>query len=649
MSRPNWIGQSMGGRYQIEALLGQGGMSAVYRGTDPNLHRTVAIKLIHSHLTGDPEFLRRFEAEAAAVAQLRHSNIIQVYDFNHDDDVYYMVLEFVPGETLHARLRRAGDQGLPLEEALEITAGVADAVDYAHKRGLIHRDIKPANIMLSTQGQPILMDFGIAKILGGAQHTATGAVVGTASYISPEQVLGQRPTERSDIYSLGVTLFEMVAGRPPFEADSAMSLMMKHVNEMPPDCRTIKPAIPADVVAIVDRALAKDPAHRYASAALMASALRDVAGRLRAGRMLESPATLIDEAPPVERPRTSAQPARPVAAPLPPKLETGTSADVAPAGRRGFPRWALVVLPIIAILCLALGASGGLALMTSLRTALVPATPTVSAATVAPTQPGETQLPPATEAQAPTTDTPPAAPTATAPAAATVPPNMLLLPAGAFQMGSAAGAADEQPVHAVKLDAFFIDTFEVTNARYQACLNDGGCTALRQNGSETRGAYFANPEFNEFPVVSPTWDQARAYCLWDGGKRLPTEAEWEYAATGGDGRRFPWGNDFDANLVPSSAPDTVAIGSFPGNASPFGPLDMAGNVLEWVADVYDSNFYAESPEVNPQGPGAGADRVLRGGSFGTTNGAVYTTTRRFHLAPNTSEVDVGFRCALAAP
>ena len=174
MSRPNWIGQTLGGRYKIDALLGQGGMSAVYRGEDPNLRRTVAIKLIHSHLTGDPEFVRRFEAEAAAVAQLRHPNIIQVYDFNHDEDTYYMVLEFLPGDTLQNRLRSAG-HGLPLEEALEIAAGVADAVDYAHKRGLIHRDIKPANVMLNPQGQPVLMDFGIAKIMGGAQHTATGA------------------------------------------------------------------------------------------------------------------------------------------------------------------------------------------------------------------------------------------------------------------------------------------------------------------------------------------------------------------------------------------------------------------------------------------------------------------------------------------
>ncbi len=284
MSRPNWIGQTLGGRYKIESLLGQGGMSAVYQGTDPNLRRTVAIKLIHGHLTGDPEFVRRFETEAAAVAQLRHPNIIQVYDFNHDDGTYYMVLEYLPGETLHSRLRRLGQSGqaLPAPEALAIATSIAEAIDYAHKRGLLHRDIKPANIMLNPSGDAVLMDFGVAKILGGASHTATGAVVGTAQYISPEQVLGQQPTERSDIYSLGVTLFEMIVGRAPFEADSAMTLMLKHVNEPVPNIKDLKPETPAGLVAVVERAMAKYPAQRYQSAGEMAQALRAVQRALEA-------------------------------------------------------------------------------------------------------------------------------------------------------------------------------------------------------------------------------------------------------------------------------------------------------------------------------------------------------------------------------
>jgi serine/threonine-protein kinase len=655
MSRPNWVGQTLGGRYKIDAVLGQGGMSAVYRGEDPNLHRTVAIKLIHSHLTGDPEFVRRFEAEAAAVAQLRHPNIIQVYDFNHDDDTYYMVLEYLPGETLQARLRREAraGKGLPAPEALEIAAAVADAVEYAHRRGLIHRDIKPANIMLDDQGRPTLMDFGIAKIMGGAQHTATGAVVGTATYISPEQVLGQRPTERSDIYSLGVTLYEMVAGRPPFEADSAMTLMMKHVNELPPDLRTLSPNTPPDVVAAIDKALAKDPALRYQSAAAMATALRAVADRLRTGqtdlghaRPLDERPTVADKSAPMAMPPIGRQQplqSRIERAPAPARLEPAPTAGA----RRGLPMWALVGLPLVAVLCLAVAALGTMAVMASLRPTATPAQTQPAAATEAPTQIAATGVAPTVPLP---TDTPPAEATAapTEPGVP-VPAGMVLAPAGTFQMGSSSGAADEQPVHTVTLDAFFIDQFEVTNARYQACVDAGACTAPQRTRSETRSQYFGNPDFVQFPVIQVTWDQAQVFCNFDGGKRLPTEAEWEYAATGGDGRRFPFGNTFDSHLVPVNSADTVVVNSFPLNASPFGAVDMAGNVLEWVADVYDSEFYAEAPEVNPQGPASGSERVLRGGSFGAQDAAVYTTTRRYHKVATQTDVDIGFRCALSAP
>jgi eukaryotic-like serine/threonine-protein kinase len=240
------------------------------------LKRVVAIKMIHAHLSDQHDFVRRFEEEAAAVAQLRHSNIVQVYDFNHDEGMYYIVLEFVPGETLQDRLKRLNKSGrsIPIEDGLRYMAQVCDAVDYAHERGMIHRDIKPANIMLSVYQTAVLMDFGIAKMMGGQQHTATGAVVGTAMYMSPEQIQGERLDERTDIYSLGVTLFEMIGGRPPFEADSAMTLMMMHINDPIPDIRQLKPDVPEDVVAILNMALAKKRANRYSSAAAMEQDLR---------------------------------------------------------------------------------------------------------------------------------------------------------------------------------------------------------------------------------------------------------------------------------------------------------------------------------------------------------------------------------------
>jgi len=275
MAHDRWIGQVLGGRYQIEQLLGQGGMSAVYKARDPNLQRTVAIKLIHPHLSDNEEFVRRFESEATSIARLRHPNIVQVYDFNHEGDLYFMVLEFVAGETLQSRIKRlnAGGRYLPLRDVLHFTMDVCKAADYAHQRGLIHRDIKPANVMLDVTGNAILMDFGIARMLGGQQHTATGAVLGTALYMSPEQIQGLHPDARSDIYSIGVMLFEALGGRPPFEADSVMTLMMMHLNDPVPDLSKLNPDIPEGVKVIVNCALEKDRNNRFQSCSEMAAAL----------------------------------------------------------------------------------------------------------------------------------------------------------------------------------------------------------------------------------------------------------------------------------------------------------------------------------------------------------------------------------------
>jgi serine/threonine protein kinase len=276
MMTTGWEGKVLGGRYEIGELLGQGGMSSVYKANDPNLRRSVAIKLIHPHLSNNPEFVRRFEEEAASVARLRHPNIIQVYDFNTDSSVYYMVMEYLAGETLGARLKRLNATGrsLLLKDSLKYTADICKAAGYAHQRGMIHRDIKPANVMLDVHGNAILMDFGIARILGGQQHTATGAVLGTALYMAPEQIQGLHPDARADIYSIGVLLFESLSGHPPFEADSAMTLMMMHLNDPVPDLDQFRPGIPEHVKQIVNQALEKDRAHRYQSGEEMEAALQ---------------------------------------------------------------------------------------------------------------------------------------------------------------------------------------------------------------------------------------------------------------------------------------------------------------------------------------------------------------------------------------
>lgn len=302
---PSWIGRKLGGRYEIEEILGHGGMSTVFRATDPNLKRKVAVKLIHPHLTDNPEFINRFEQEAAAIAQLRHNNIVQVHDFNVETGIYYMVMEYIAGETLGEKLQKLTDahMHLPINEIITILAKVCDAVNYAHERRMIHRDLKPSNVMINLLGEPILMDFGIAKIIGGRSHTATGAAMGTASYMSPEQVRGDKSDHRTDIYSLGIMLYEMLSGELPFQGDSTFQVMLKHVNEPLPDIRQFDMNTPLSLITILERALAKEPRERYQSAKEMGTVLNTAGLQLHgtvsdtlAGRYLDRLAILWQQA-----------------------------------------------------------------------------------------------------------------------------------------------------------------------------------------------------------------------------------------------------------------------------------------------------------------------------------------------------------------
>ena len=275
----SWIGQTLGERYQIESLLGRGGMSSVYRASDQNLKRAVAVKIIHPHLTKKPEFVQQFEQEATAVAQLRHQNIVRVYDFKRDQGIYYMVLEYIPGETLAEKLAalNQADMRLPLTEGVRIAINLCDAVDYAHQRRMIHRDIKPQNIMLNLLNEPILMDFGITKLVGqDVNNLGDEAALGSALYMSPEQVKGDPIDYRSDVYSLGIVLFEMLSGHPPFRGRSTKDILRQQVEAKLPDLHQINPNIPQTLIAIVERALEKQPERRYSNAGDMTTALQSV-------------------------------------------------------------------------------------------------------------------------------------------------------------------------------------------------------------------------------------------------------------------------------------------------------------------------------------------------------------------------------------
>ena len=268
------------GKYHIMDLLGRGGMAEVYRAYQSGLDRFVAVKVLHGHLADDKDFVGRFEREAAAVARLRHPNIVQVYDFDVEGDRYYMVMEFIEGPTLRTELkeRSVGGQTFTFAEATRILDALSSAIDYAHARGMVHRDLKPANIMFTNEGQVVLTDFGIARIVSDTHLTVTGAIVGTPTYMSPEQGQGERGDERSDIYSLGVVLYEMVTGRVPFDADTPFAVIMRHINDPLPSPREVNPEIPVAAEQVILKTLSKNPDDRYQTAGEMARALREAVG-----------------------------------------------------------------------------------------------------------------------------------------------------------------------------------------------------------------------------------------------------------------------------------------------------------------------------------------------------------------------------------
>ncbi len=267
------------GKYQVLEPLGRGGMARVYRAYHPQLDRYVAIKMLRSDLVQGEAFFDRFRREAQAVATLRHPNIVQVFDYDVQEDVSYMVLELLEGDSLKTRLHdyRIRDESVPLGEVVRILLDVLDGLAYAHSEGMIHRDIKPGNILLTKRGRAVIADFGIAQMVEGTRHTAPGALLGTMNYMAPEQGLEGRSDARSDLYALGVVLYEMLTQRTPFQADTPVAVLMKHAHDPLPLPRRIDPSIPEPFERIVLKALAKDPDHRYQSADAMARALQEAA------------------------------------------------------------------------------------------------------------------------------------------------------------------------------------------------------------------------------------------------------------------------------------------------------------------------------------------------------------------------------------
>jgi len=267
------VGQTMG-QYRMVERIGQGGMATVYKAYQPSLERYVAVKVLPTYLAHDPGFAARFEREAKAIAQLNHPNILPVYDSGQEGELSYIVMRYVEGGTLKKLL----GQPLALDRVVDLIAQVGDALDYAHQQDIIHRDVKPANVLLDRGRWALLSDFGLAKMTGASmQITRTGVGVGTPAYMSPEQAQGKLVDGRSDVYSLGIVLFEMLTGQVPFEADTPLAVLIKHLTAALPLPREVNPDISEPVERVILKAVAKAPEDRFQRAGEMVEALRRAA------------------------------------------------------------------------------------------------------------------------------------------------------------------------------------------------------------------------------------------------------------------------------------------------------------------------------------------------------------------------------------
>jgi serine/threonine-protein kinase len=295
------IGTVLSGRYKLEAKLGSGGMSTVYLARDTTLDRQVAVKVMHREMSEQPEQLQRFRQEARAVAKLSHPNVVAVIDAGEDGGHPYIIFEYVEGETLKQRINRVG--ALEAQEALAYAIEIARGLTVAHARHMVHRDIKPQNVLIDAEGRAKLTDFGISRQLEQDGMTATGRVLGTTDYVAPEQAMGHPVDQRSDIYSLGVVLYEMLTGQVPFSADSQVGVAMKHVNEELPDVQQQRPELSAAAAMVVERATAKDPADRYQSAGEMIDDLSTAleVEAARAGSTTGEATSVLEAVPPAER------------------------------------------------------------------------------------------------------------------------------------------------------------------------------------------------------------------------------------------------------------------------------------------------------------------------------------------------------------
>jgi eukaryotic-like serine/threonine-protein kinase len=646
-------GDTLGdGRYLLLGRLGKGGFGSVWAARDKRRGEDVAIKVLHPSEAQDRSRRDRFFRGARVMASLRHEGVVRVLEERGEDEGYlYFVMELVAGQDLH---RAVVEKRLRREDVVPVLVQVADALGEAHAQGIVHRDVKPSNVVLDASGRPKLTDFDLVAARSTTGGTRTGAL-GTFLYAAPEQLHdAQHADARADVFGLGMTAVFCLRGE---ELPALMPYKREEVIAALPCSEAIK--------VVVRRAIALEPADRYEDARAFGEALRAAA--------MPIPPVKAPVAPPPpdgESPQGTLVTGAPESPWLrPPVREDIETTRVAPLGSSVKIRRTATVLAIV----LSLALVGGMSAVVVGRGGGGPdagapdtGTTTTTEATLVSVTTGAADASPVLDA-------------------GPCPEGMVLVPGDTFTMGSDDGDADEKPKHLVKLSTFCIDRTEVTVSDYRKCTKEtrNGMTCSQAPTTVQWSGYSADqvklwsqfcngdkPEKDRHPINCVDWDQASRYCTW-ARKYLPSEAQWEYAARGKDGRKYPWGNDKPtAKLLNAcgkecrelgkrngftwkvmyeeddGAEATAEAGKYPDGQSPFGAMDMAGNVWEWVADWYGS-YPADGKTTaqDPQGPEKGTSRVIRGGGWNSVDPSRVRAAYHDGYDVSLRGSIVGFRCA----
>ena len=713
------MGQLIENRYRVEKSLGTGGMAEVFLAEDTRLGRKVAMKVVRMDeipLSMQAEVHKRFEREPRALARMQHPNIVSIHDYGFIGEEPFFIMDYIAGGSFDKLIKAR----LNYREVARLLAPVADALAYAHDQQILHRDVKPSNILITTSGQPVLMDFGIAKVLSHDARTSitqAGMSVGTPAYMAPEQWRGE-VFPQTDGYALGIVFYQMLTGEVPYTDEITMNVALKHMTEPIPQLCKTRPDLPADIDLFLRRALAKDKNDRFVSMHQYREALNIIAqgGSLsaflgedetelriptppgvRQVRSDETPTELPQQrfsAPPPQQPPVR-QPQSAPSQQFPDGYYPVTPPQSAPK-KKGFPVWgwfliafgALAVLAVV-IIALVLGSMIGKPTPSPYVVSDLNQTRTAQAQANISDENNAEQQNPTNPPQAVPTDTPRPEASTPVPTYTALPTNtvsagyqdgdsivwqrdnavMVYVSAGTFLQGSEISVdpdtytINEGPIREVYLDAFWIDETEVTNEQFAAFVDATGYTTSAEqlgssqirvdedNWNTVAGMDWQHPDgtsysYNDdYPVVHVSWYDAAAYCKW-AGKKLPTEAQWEKAARGPDGNKYPWGfSNPTGSLAMYGDPDGAprAVRSYPSGVSYYGAYEMAGNVWELVNDFYERDYYQSAPNTNPTGPSSGDFHVAKGGSYGFEPSVIRSAVR-VRRGPSQSFSDMGFRC-----